>query len=87
MSYVKSSEQSGAMQAGICKRCGGLMVPCFTNSLFLETAEAVRDPSWRCVNCGEWLDEKILSNRLRKRHAGSIPTKATRPFHERRWRR
>ncbi len=73
-------------QIEICRRCQGLMVPCFTDSLFLEIAEAPRDPSWRCVNCGEWLDERIMSNRLRTRPAGSFSRKSPSP-RQRRWRR
>jgi hypothetical protein len=87
MRYEKSSEQSGVMQAGICKRCGGLMVPCFTNSLILEVTESIRDPSWRCVNCGEWLDETIVSNRVRRHYVGSISTESPPSSHRRRWRR
>ncbi len=87
MNAVKNLEQSDAVQAGVCGRCQGLMVPCFTNSLILETAEAVRDPSWRCVNCGEWLDETIVSNRLRRHYAGSITTGSSPPSPQRRWRR
>lgn len=87
MRYEKSMEHSGVMQADICKRCGGLMVPCFTNSLILEITESVRDPSWRCVNCGEWLDKTILSNRLRKLHAGSSSTEAAPAVRHRRWKR
>jgi len=70
---------------GACRRCQGLMVPSFTDSLFLEVAEAVQGPSWRCVNCGEWLDDTILSNRLRVRRASSSSPKASLPLHERRW--
>lgn len=61
-----------------CKRCGGLMVI----DTFRESAQ--RDlhrgiPTARCVNCGNWEDATILSNRLasnarqRPDRARSIP--------------
>jgi hypothetical protein len=87
MSSVKSSERIEAIQTDICYRCEGLMVPCFTNSLLLETAEAVRDPSWRCVNCGEWVDETIMSNRLRRPQTGSVSAASPPSSPQRRWRR
>lgn len=87
MRYMKSSEQSGVMQGGICNRCGGLMVPGFTDSLSLEVTESVRNPSWRCVNCGEWLDETIVSNRLRRQQSGFVSTESPPSSHRRRWRR
>jgi hypothetical protein len=87
MKYMYGSNRSGAVQEGVCRRCQGLMVPCFTDSLFLEIAEGVRDPSWRCVNCGEWLDETIVSNRLRRHHAGSLSPESPPSSHRRRWRR
>lgn len=83
----KVIENTSAMEMDICGRCQGLMVPCFTDSLFLEFTEAVRDPSWRCVNCGEWLDETIMSNRLRRQHANSISVTPAQPSTHRRWRR
>ncbi len=81
----KVIEKTSAVQMDICGRCRGLMVPCFTDSLFLELTEAVQNPSWRCVNCGEWLDETIAANRRRIRHKNSPSTKSTSPH--RRWSR
>ena len=68
------NENTSAIQMDICGRCQGLMVPCFTDSLLLELTETVQNPSWRCVNCGEWIDNTIASNRMRTRHGGSIST-------------
>jgi hypothetical protein len=87
MRYGEGSEQRGAVQMRVCGRCRGFMVPCFTDSLFLEITEAVRNPSWRCVNCGEWLDQKILSNRRQRHHTGSASTEPEPRSHRRRWRR
>lgn len=87
MSHMGSSNRSGAVQDGVCGRCQGLMVPSFTDSLFLEVAEAVQGPSWRCVNCGEWLDETILSNRLGRHRAESASTESPPRPHPRRWTR
>jgi len=83
----KVIENTSAMEMDICGRCQGLMVPCFTDSLFLEFTEAVRDPSWRCVNCGEWIDNTIASNRQRTRHESSLPTKSASASPRRRWSR
>lgn len=77
---------NGAMKMVVCGRCQGFMVPCFTNSLFLEITVAMSNPSWRCVNCGEWLDETIMSNRLRTTPAASFSRKSPSPRHPR-WRR
>ncbi len=87
MSYRGSSYRSGAVQDGVCGRCQGLMVPSFTDSLLLEVAEALQEPSWRCVNCGEWFDDTVLSNRLERHPAGSISTDSPPRSHRRRWRR
>ena len=87
MRYMGSSNRCGAVQDGVCTRCQGLMVPSFTDSLLLEVAEAVQDPSWRCVNCGEWLDDTILTNRLRAGCAGPLSTESALRSHRRRWRR
>lgn len=79
------TENTDRVQTEVCRRCQGLMVPCFTDSLFLEIAEALQNPPWRCVNCGEWLDETIISNRLRTQptESLSIPSPLSR---QRRWR-
>ena len=87
MKGTKGAEQWGSVQMGLCRRCQGLMVPSFTESLFLEVTEAGQGPSWRCVNCGEWLDQTILSNRLQRPHTGSISTESEPQSHRRRWRR
>ncbi len=76
MKHSDVTGRTSGMQVDICRRCRGLMVPCFTDSLFLEIAEATRSPSWHCVNCGEWLDETIATNRQRMHHAGSIATES-----------
>ncbi|MBK9308209.1 MAG: hypothetical protein IPM58_14280 [Nitrospira sp.] len=80
-------EKTSTVQKDICKRCQGLVVPSFTDSLFLEVAEAVQGPSWRCVNCGEWFDDTVLSNRLERHPAGSVSTDSPPQSRRRRWRR
>jgi hypothetical protein len=81
-------EKTSAMQMDTCGRCQGLMVPCYTDSLFLELTEAVRTPScWRCVNCGEWIDTTIASNRQRTRHESSPSTESASASPNRRWSR
>ncbi|QPD05276.1 MAG: hypothetical protein Nkreftii_003050 [Candidatus Nitrospira kreftii] len=80
-------EETNAVQMDTCGRCQGLMVPCYTDSLFLELTEAVRTPSWRCVNCGEWIDTTIASNRQRTRHESAPSTEPASASPNRRWSR
>ena len=43
-----------------CGRCGGLLTRNEEFSLSIER----KMPSLRCIQCGEWLDEIILRNRV-----------------------
>ena len=43
-----------------CGRCGGLLT---RDEEFSLSTEA-KMPSLRCIQCGEWLDEIILRNRV-----------------------
>ena len=43
-----------------CGRCGGLLTRDEEFSLSIER----KMPSLRCIQCGEWLDEIILRNRV-----------------------
>jgi len=46
-----------------CNRCGGVMV----YEKFKVYSEEVEDFSgWRCVSCGEIVDEVILKNRAKR---------------------
>ena len=45
-----------------CSRCGGLMV--YENYYTLEIAKIYE---WRCIPCGEIIDEVILENRVMQR--------------------
>ena len=45
-----------------CLRCSGLLVPSYLASLESDvTGKPMR--LWRCVNCGDYLDNDILANR------------------------
>ena len=46
-----------------CGRCGGLLTRDEEFSLSIER----KMPSLRCIQCGEWLDEIILQNRVLSR--------------------
>lgn len=72
MTMTRSSlfRGQGAAQRGTCRRCRGFMVPSFTDTLLMEIAEAPQTFAWRCVNCGEWIDVTIVTNRKR---AASVP--------------
>jgi len=49
-----------------CLRCGGLLVPSYTESL--DSDLTGRPMSlWRCVNCGDCVDSYILANRQEPR--------------------
>ena len=45
-----------------CARCRGLMVP----GVYVERVnEGLEGPGvWRCVNCGELVDLRVLDNRM-----------------------
>ena len=43
-----------------CGRCGGLL----TRDEEFSLSSASKMPSLRCIQCGEWLDEIILANRV-----------------------
>ena len=43
-----------------CVRCGGLLTRDEEFSLSIDR----KMPSLRCIQCGEWLDEIILQNRV-----------------------
>ena len=69
---------AGALGQHTCPRCNGLMVPSGTDVLLPEVHEESRVLSWRCVNCGEWIDPAVMANR----RAGQEGTVAvTRPRH------
>lgn len=63
-------EETSHLSDAPCRRCGGLMVPSYTAAL--ENDGTGRPMQlWRCVNCGEYLDPCILSNRTN----GLVPTR------------
>lgn len=48
-----------------CRRCGATMMathPLQYEGLF-ETAQLWEEPTFRCVNCGEYVDRTIVRNR------------------------
>jgi hypothetical protein len=48
---------------GACPRCHGFMVP-MTLDGSEDTFSALCElPGWRCVNCGERIDQRIVANR------------------------
>lgn len=58
-----------------CVRCGGTMV---------ESYDDVASPDdtgkdvvgWRCVNCGDYVDELVLHNRGMQQGAGCFPIRS-----------
>ena len=57
------SEFARATGQHICPRCNGRMVPGCTDVLLLEILDESGLLSWRCVNCGEWIDPTVMANR------------------------
>ena len=52
-----------------CERCGGLL----TQDQELSVSVERQLPSLRCVQCGEWIDEVILRNRITSRTGHDTP--------------
>jgi hypothetical protein len=59
------------------------MVPSFTDDPGLKMAAGSALWSWRCVNCGECLDQIISENRRRLKTMGVTDKRAR--FGRRRW--
>jgi DNA-directed RNA polymerase subunit N (RpoN/RPB10) len=58
-----------------CLRCGGLMsCDWFTGGVGTDIAGA--SETWRCVNCGEIIDDVIFHNRRTTQHAERHPEPA-----------
>ena len=71
MSHNKASAPPGRF----CLRCGGLLVPSYTE--YLERDVTGKPMTlWRCVNCGDCVDHDILANRMKG--SGSVRMR-TRP--------
>ncbi|GJL61613.1 MAG: hypothetical protein NPIRA04_02670 [Nitrospirales bacterium] len=51
-----------------CERCGGLMVVDVCLDMRGDDA-GVWISTWRCVNCGESINSKILQNRVKSQRA------------------
>lgn len=43
-----------------CARCGGLL----TRDEECALSRDGKLPAWRCIQCGDWLDEIVLRNRV-----------------------
>ena len=52
-----------------CERCGGLL----TRDQEISVSIEMQLPSLRCIQCGEWIDEIILRNRITSRTGHHIP--------------
>jgi hypothetical protein len=55
-----------------CTRCGGMMVETYDDLVKLDD---VRTDviGWRCVNCGDYVDELVLQNRVMQQGAAPYP--------------
>lgn len=63
MKYDNPSGTSEAVQERTCVRCHGFLVPSFFDNLSAGITETSSAQAWRCVNCGEWVDARIVANR------------------------
>lgn len=57
------SASTGATGQHTCPRCNGFMVPGCTDVLLPEILDESELLSWRCVNCGNWIDPTVMTNR------------------------
>ena len=46
-----------------CPRCDGFMVPMVPDGSEEILGDLCELPGWRCVNCGERIDQRIVANR------------------------
>lgn len=54
-----------------CDRCGGMTVAVFAD--VASPDDTGRDViGWRCVNCGDYVDELVLQNRGMQRGGASV---------------
>jgi len=87
MKHRLSATGSSMIEHETCARCRGFMVPSFPDSLQLVVrAEQSGAAAWRCVNCGEWTDATIVTNRKRAGHPDGSSSSSLPPFSRRRWR-
>ena len=55
-----------------CKRCGGMMVEVYVD--VMSPNEMGTDVlGWRCVNCGDYVDELVLQNREMQQDTTPFP--------------
>ncbi len=73
---VEPRNKTLALPGKFCLRCGGLLVPSYTASLERHLSG---EPMtlWRCVNCGDCVDQDILTNR--RKGSGSARVRARPP--------
>jgi hypothetical protein len=66
-----------------CNRCGGMMVEAYDD--LVSPDEIGTDLiGWRCVNCGDYVDELVLLNRGRQQGTAPFPiqlAKGRAPLH------
>lgn len=55
-----------------CNRCGGMMVEVY-GDLMSPDDMGMAVVGWRCVNCGDYLDELVLKNREVQQRTASFP--------------
>jgi hypothetical protein len=55
-----------------CNRCGGMMVEVY-GDLMSPDDLGMAVVGWRCVNCGDYVDELVLKNREMQQRAAPFP--------------
>ena len=55
-----------------CDRCGGMMVESY-DDLASPDERGTDVIGWRCVNCGDYVDELVLQNRGMQRGRAAFP--------------
>ncbi|MBH0197779.1 MAG: hypothetical protein HP494_19800 [Nitrospira sp.] len=57
-----------------CNRCGGMMAKVY-GDLMSPDDMGIDVVGWRCVNCGDYVDELVLKNRGMQQRPPSFPTR------------
>jgi hypothetical protein len=55
-----------------CNRCGGMMVEAY-DDLVNQNETGMDVMGWRCVNCGDYVDELVLQNRGMQQETAPFP--------------
>ncbi|MFO0698546.1 MAG: hypothetical protein U0236_04905 [Nitrospira sp.] len=64
-------------QRHVCQRCTGMMVEIYSD-LLSPNARGEDVFVWHCVNCGDYVDRRVLLNRWAQQGAPPLPLRLVR---------